>query len=337
MGGGRLVHEVERLAVLRAGRIGDFVVAVPALEALRRAYPDAELVVLGDAWLEGFLRGRPGPWDRVVVAPWFPGLRGRPSDAACGDDVEPFLQAHRGRYDVVLQMHGGGRNSNELAALLQPRVSAGTRTPDARPLDRWIPYAKDRPEVLRWLEVASLVGAPPPNDLAGLAPRLLVTPADLDESRRSLPEETAYVVLHAGAQDATRRWPTERFAELGRRLHERYDARVVLVGSEQDAAASAEAARRIGPAATDLTGCLSLGGLLGLASRSVLMVGNDSGPRHLAAATGVPTVGIFWVGNVVTFGPLVGGTDQVVVGDPVADVAVDDVLAAAEVAISAPR
>jgi len=52
---------------------------------------------------------------------------------------------------------------------------------------------------------------------------------------------------------------------------------------------------------------------LGLLSHAVLFVGNDSGPRHLAVAAGTPTVGVFWIGNALTFGPLVGGEHRIVI------------------------
>jgi ADP-heptose:LPS heptosyltransferase len=99
--------------------------------------------------------------------------------------------------------------------------------------------------------------------------------------------------------------------------------------------------------ALDVTGRLSLGGTLGLLSRAALFVGNDSGPRHLAVAAGTPTVGVFWVGNAISFGSLTGSRHRMAVsfrsdcpecGEPqvtrrcahdvsfVADVPVEDVL-----------
>ena len=87
-------------------------------------------------------------------------------------------------------------------------------------------------------------------------------------------------------------------------------ATIVLVGTERDRTASRQVAGEIGDGVVDLTGRLSLGATLGLAHGCTLFVGNDSGPRHLAAATGTPTVGIFWVGNAITFGPLVGAANR---------------------------
>src|SRR5215210_3478939 len=70
-----LVEGVRKLAVLRANAIGDYLVSLPAIEALGAAYPAAELVLLGAGWHARFLAGRPGPVDRCVPVPPTAGVR----------------------------------------------------------------------------------------------------------------------------------------------------------------------------------------------------------------------------------------------------------------------
>ena len=105
---------------------------------------------------------------------------------------------------------------------------------------------------------------------------------------------------------------------MGCHLRATFAPTLLLVGSQQDHKASAQVVELIGEGAVDLTGQVSLGGTLALARRSLLFLGNDSGPRHLAAAVGSPTVGIFWVGNLMAFGPLVGGANRALVSFTVA-------------------
>ncbi|HET8600394.1 MAG TPA: glycosyltransferase family 9 protein [Segeticoccus sp.] len=295
---------VHRIVALRANGIGDFVVAVPALAALRCAYPAAELTIIGNEWLPEFLHDRPGPWDRVLVAPHAPGLRDLPPDAEDGEDVAPFVEAERARSpELAVQLHGGGGTSNPFLLRLGATVTIGARAPGAPALDRTTGYAGHRNEVLRWLEVVGLVGATV-SGVEALEPRIGVTPTDLAESDGLRPGGP-FAALAVGARDPRRRWSPRRFAAVADHLAA-CGLPSVLVGGEQDRETAARVDGLSAAPCVDLTGKLSLGGTLGLLHRARLFVGNDSGPRHLAVAAGTPTVGIFWVDNALTFGPLVG-------------------------------
>ena len=215
---------VERIAVLRATALGDFVFCVPALLALRAAYPRAEICLLGRPWHASFLRDRPGPVDRVIVVPPSRGVREEPGAAEDPRELDAFFARMRAeRFDVALQMHGGGRWSNPFATRLGARLTVGCRAGDAPALDRWIAYVYRQPEIARWIEVAGLAGAAP----VTLEPVVAVVAADLEE-------------------------------------------------------------------AAPFTG----------AGPFAVVVSNDTGPLHLAVAVGAPTVGIFWIGNLVNSGPL---------------------------------
>lgn len=307
---------VASIGVLTASGIGDFLVTVPALEALRKAYPGAQVTVLGDSWHQGFLEGRPGPWDGAVAVPR--------EDGICRLAAEPdapihaFVAEQRGRYDLIVQMHGGGADSNAVVRALRPRWAVGSCTPASASLDRCLPYVPGRPEVIRWLEVAELAGAEPVVGSRSLLPSLQVTSVDVEAAAAAWPHPGPIVLLHVGARDARRCWSPTNFASVGCHLRATVAPTILLVGSEHDHQASAQVVELIGEGAVDLTGQASLGGTLALARRSRLFLGNDSGPRHLAAAVGRPTVGIFWVGNLMAFGPLVGGANRALVSFTVA-------------------
>ena len=293
-----VVPDVERIAVLRANALGDFIFALPALDAIRACYPDAELVLLAAPWHAELLLDRPGPVDRVVVVPPAPGIRAAgPGEPAGGDAaLVEFLAAARGeRFDLALQMHGGGANSNPLVAALGARVTAGLRSDGAPPLDRWMRYVYYQPEIVRYLEVAGLVGAQP----VRMVPRLAVTEADVAEAAAVLGEPRGpRIALHPGASDPRRRWPVDRFAEVaGRLAADGYDVVVTGTMAERELADRVVALARL--PVRSLAGQLSLGGLAGLLAGCDLVVSNDTGPVHLAAAVDTPTVGIFWVGNLI--------------------------------------
>jgi ADP-heptose:LPS heptosyltransferase len=290
---------VERIAVLRANALGDLVFALPALDALRTAYPQAEITLLGRPLHADLLRSRPGPVDRVVVVPEADGIPEPRSVARDPEAVERFFrQQRRARYDIALQMHGGGRTSNPFVRRLGARLTAGARTPDAAPLDRWLRYVYFQPEIARNVEVAALVGASP----AITEPALSVTDDDRSAADVALAGDgDGLVVLHPGASAGRRRWPPERFAAVGDILA-RDGATVAITGTgdERDLVGQVGAAMRA--EALPLLG-LSLRALVGVLERARVVISNDTGPLHVAGAVGTPTVGVYWGGNLVNGAP----------------------------------
>jgi ADP-heptose:LPS heptosyltransferase len=286
-------ERVARIAVLRANRIGDLVFSLPALDALRARFPDAEIVLLGRAWHAELLGSRPSPVDRVELVP--PGVL----DGTDAGARTAFVERMRAeRFDLAIQMHGGGRHSNPVVRAVAP-FAVGMRAPDAEPLDRWIPYVYHQHEILRYLDVVALVDATP----LGLEPVLAVTADDLAASRRAIaPDARPFAVLHPGATDPRRRWPASAFAAVGDALFER-GMRIVVTGTDDERPSldGVAGAMRARPEVVTRT---SLGALVGLLARACLVIANDTGPLHVAGALATPTVGIYWCGNLVNGGPL---------------------------------
>ncbi|MFI6173955.1 glycosyltransferase family 9 protein [Nonomuraea sp. NPDC051191] len=293
-----LVGDVRSVAVLRANAIGDYLVALPAIDAIKRAYPEARLTLLGTPWHAEFLSGRPGPVDDVVALPPISGVSTPEHGYPVPDETRAELRERS--FDLAVQIHGGGRFTNPFLRSLGARVTAGLRSPDAEELDRWVPYTYFQHETLRFLQVAELVG--------GLAERLEaqvpVTGRDRAELAESFGEPPSRLIaLHPGATDPRRRWPAERFAEVADRL-----GRPVAVtgnSAEKDLVEATIAAMRgRGYPVIPVVGTLTLGGLAALYERCDLVISNDTGPRHLAAAVGTPTVAVYWCGNLINAGPL---------------------------------
>ncbi|RII91943.1 glycosyltransferase family 9 protein, partial [Clavibacter californiensis] len=189
--------DVRSIAVLRGGGLGDLIFALPAIAALRAAYPDARITLLGTPLHRALLGGRPGGPDEIEVLPVAHGVRDVPGTDPDPAEIEAFAARVRARrFDLAVQVHGGGRNSNPFLLRLGARHTVGTATDDAERLERVIPYVYYQHEVLRGLEVAGLAGAP----VAELEPVVRVTDAErAAAAERVTGAPGGLVVIHPGA------------------------------------------------------------------------------------------------------------------------------------------
>lgn len=295
------METLRKIAVVRANGIGDYCFSVPALLSLRAAFPHAEIVLLGKRWHRDFLANRPGPIDRCIAIPPYGGVSAEPGTPENSEEIEEFFNSMRAeRFDLALQMHGGGRYSNPFTLRLGARTTAGMRAPDAVALDRSIPYVYFQPEVLRYLEVVSLVGVKP----CAIEPVVSLVASDVAEAESlDLPNDKPLAIIHPGATDPRRRWSPENFSAVGNAVA-RAGAHVAVIGTGDERSLVQRIVQHMNGAALDLCDQLTLGGLAALLARSQVVVSNDSGPLHLAGAVGAKTVGIFWCGNLINGGPV---------------------------------
>ena len=299
----RLPRGLRRVAVLRALHLGDMLCAVPALRALRRALPEAEITLVGLPWADELARRFPSYLDDFLALPAFPGL------PEAGGDVHAFPRflerAQRRRFDLVIQLHGAGDVTNPLAVLLGGGRTAGFFRPGAFCPDPalYLAYPEAGHEVRRLLRLTRFLDCPWQDER-------LEFPLD-ERDRGELAaladahdfERGEYVCVHPGSRLSSRRWAPEGFAAVADGLAER-GLRVVLTGSgdEQPIARRVEAAMT--GAAADLTGQTTLGAVAALLEGARLLVCNDTGISHLAAALGVPSVVVFTVSDPARWAPL---------------------------------
>jgi ADP-heptose:LPS heptosyltransferase len=305
-----------RIVVLRALGLGDLCTAVPALRALRRAQPGAELVLAAPAWQEPLAVA--AGVDRV-------------EDTA---ELAPIASALDGAR-LAVNLHGRGPRSTELLAASRPEAMIAFAHPDldARPLVEvdWHPHEH---EVRRWCRLLSESGVE-------------ADPSDLRLSRPQVPPVVApgVIVVHPGAAAAARRWPAERFGSVVARLA-RGGRSVVLTGGSSERLlcervrdiAVERGADRVGV----LAGRTDLLTLSRTVADAALVLANDTGVAHLATAHGTPSVVLFGPTSPATWGPPDGGPHRALWaghrGDPhgteldpgLAQIGVDRVLEALE-------
>ena len=256
------------LIALRALKLGDLLVAVPAIHGLRRAHPDHRFVLAVPGWLEPIvdliegvdaLLPTPGLDDRLPVAP--------------------------GRVDIAVNLHGSGPESRRLIDALDAntamvhRVSEidGVRGGDPR-MPAWRDDVSERE---RWVRLVRAYGVAADSDDVALLP-----PA-------RPPVVVGASVLHVGAFYGSRRWPIDRFAAVALELHER-GHRIVFTGSAAERDRATAVARTAGLSDESiLAGRLDLGEFAAVIERARLVVSADTGAAHLASAYHRPSVVLF--------------------------------------------
>lgn len=292
-----------RVAVLRALQLGDLLCAVPALRALRAALPEARIELIGLPWARGFAERFGGYLDGFVELPGWPGLPERP---ARPERIPGFLAMMQAAgFDLALQMHGSGRITNPLVALLGARATAGFYVPGEYCPDaaRFLPYPAGEHEIWQLLRLIEFLGVPPQGDHLEFPLR--------DADARELGALNAaaelqpggYVCLHPGARYLSRRWPATQFAAVGDALAAR-GLRVAVTGSAEEGSLAQAVVDAMTAPALNLAGHTSLGALGMLLSRARLLVCNDTGVSHVAAALRVPSVVVVTGSDPARWAPL---------------------------------
>jgi ADP-heptose:LPS heptosyltransferase len=280
-----------RIGVFRALVLGDLLCAVPAWRALKAAFPHSELTLIGLPWAREFVRRCPYI-DDFIEFPGFPGLPERVPDLA---RLPTFLQAmQQRRFDLLLQMHGSGRIVNPLLAACGALHCGGFREPGGYCPEPTLfaPWPTQGHETERMLQLIDHLGVP----RQGSGLEFTVTDGDARELAQAWPEAadvdaaaSPLVCVHAGAQLPSRRWMPERFAAVADRLAEQ-GCRIVLTGTAGEADLVNEVQQSMRRPAVNLTGRTTLWTMGALLQRARLLVSNDTGVSHLAAALGVRSV-----------------------------------------------
>ncbi len=283
-----ILSRFDRLLVVQTAFLGDVVMTLPLLRLLRRTYPDAELTLFARHAGAALISGQ-GVVDRCV------GIDKEPASAAIAGRFGQVRRAVQGRFDGVIcaqrSVHTG---LIALAARAPVRVGfAGA--PGAFAYTHRVDLPRSEPATERYLGLAEAVGARPlPIDSL---PRLDWNPAagrrvDAMLAASGVAPGSALLVLAPGSVRRTKRWPSSRFAEVASGALRRGLVPVVVgVPNERDI--EEQILRTCGAGAVGLTGRTTVDDLVALVARAQAVVANDSGPAHLAAATGVATLVVF--------------------------------------------
>jgi ADP-heptose:LPS heptosyltransferase len=278
-----------RVLVLRALQLGDLLCSVPALRAFRAAWPEAEIVLLGLPWARAFV----ARFDRYLDGfRDFPGYPGLPERRPAIGEIPGFLAAIQAeRFDLALQLHGTGWFVNPLIMLLGAARAAGFY-----PQGGWCPDPETfRPWPERGLEIRRLLALPEFLGIPSQGEELEFPVREADRAAlASIVGDVTlrpgrYICIHPGASVPERRWPVPHFAAAAAVMAAR-ELEIVLTGTGAEAGLTRAVAEGSGAPCLDLAGKTDLGSLAALLEGARLLICNDTGVSHVAAALGVPSV-----------------------------------------------
>lgn len=294
----RLAPQAPRVVVFRALQLGDMLCAVPALRALRAALPHAHITLVGLPWAADLVARFRHYLDAFIPFPGFPGL---PEQVVRLDEIGPFIAHMQAqRFDLALQLHGDGRLTNAITRCFSARAYAGFCPPTTAAADippNHLPFPSAQTEVNALLALMHHLGAPRTADADRLEFPLtdrdraelatLLAPMLATRGENLLPRP--YACIHPGARGHTRRWHARSFAAVADALQQR-GLHVFLTGSEGERELVAAVRAHMRTTALDMCGRTRLGALAAVIADAHLVVCNDTGVSHLAAALRTPSV-----------------------------------------------
>lgn len=285
----------EKILIRGPNWVGDAVLAIPAMKVIRERFPNAEVTLLVRPWVAGLF----------TAAPFIDKLWREEKPSSLGDWKRMARDIRTRQFDLALLLP----NSFESALMtflgrVPQRIGYAT---DGR---RWMltksiePAEDFRHQVEYYLDLAKILC--PNTERASI--EIQATEEERINARKLLsaagiPRDSKFLVLNPGAAyGSAKRWHEDRFSSVAEILAGELGLDIALIGSQSERSIAEQIRDRMKRKAAVLTGKTSLETLIGVLAESSLMITNDSGPMHIAAALGVPTVAVF------------GSTDERVTG-----------------------
>jgi ADP-heptose:LPS heptosyltransferase len=296
-----LPADIKKIIIFRALQLGDMLCIIPAIKALRNAYPFASITLAGLPWAKSFTERYHEYFDEFI---WFPGYPGLPEQ-----QVDPVLfasflnkvQTHH--FDLALQMQGNGTIVNAMIELFEAHYTAGFFLPrDYAPNQNYfMAYPDYGSEIERHVKLMEYLGIPS----QGTDLEFPLTSQDQHEyDSLKLPlQPKKYVCIHPGSRGSWRQWPTTHFAAMAD-YAVACGFEAVITGTKDEAEIVDEVISQMLQPALNLAGKTSLGAIGILIKNSYALISNCTGVSHMAAAFKTPSIVISMDGEPERWGPI---------------------------------
>jgi lipopolysaccharide heptosyltransferase II len=292
----------KRILCVRLDTLGDVLMTTPAIRALKESSPGRDITLLTSS--SGAEAGRLAPdVDQVLVydAPW---MKAMTSALAPQGDLKMVEVLRHGAFDAAVIFTVYSQSALPAAMLCYladiPQRLAHCRENPYQLLTHWVretePEMCLRHEVRRQLDLVATIGAHTDEERLSIAIPEKVD-AYVDELLGGTEHHPPWVVVHPGATAASRRYPPEGFATVARRVVQELGHEVVFTGTEPERSLIDQIRAEMGVPSRSLVGALDVPALAAVLARASLLISNNTGTVHVAAAVGTPVVDLYALTN----------------------------------------
>ena len=303
----RKINNPQRILIYKIGNIGDIVCAVPSFIAIRRNYPDAKITLLtspGKKELSGAKELLMGVWYIDEVRVYY------------NEDIDSFEKKRnfirnlrKNRYDLFIHLDDLGNFKRFLrnpifAKAIGVKSAFGFKVRSVQLFKKTqVDYSFEK------TEVESLIELLKENNVVvnKIEFDFNISPEQKTKINNDLlakfisykDKGVKLVAISPGGKRETNRWPAERFAEVAEYLQNKYNAKIIIVGGPNDVELAEVIKKKLNPAnVLDCCGKMEVLETLESLKYCSFLLSNDTGAIHMAAAIGLPAIGIYGVRNV---------------------------------------
>ena len=326
-------NTIQRILLIRLSSIGDVLLASPVAEKLRQHFPKAHITWVVETKSKDVIEGNPFV-DEVLVwhrKNWNEQARQKKEYLQLIHLNYNFLQSIRAlRADLVINMQDDFRSA-ALANISGARYRICSKT--FRESNRWfanilVDNTLEKHAMLQYVSLLSPLGI----GVKDTHMTMPFTSEDIVYSNSLLVEQglqpKQFAVLNPAASSENKIWPTKYYAALADLLIEKCNTPVVFLGADSDRALVAEIICKMNHKAHDFSGKTTLKQLGALVQNAQIFISGDTGPLHIAAAVGTPTVSLFGPTDPAKYAPL-GKLHVALAGKTMQDIKPSEVFQAA--------
>ena len=313
------LDQVQRILILRMGPLGETLLTTPVIRALRRRFPEAYIAYMVAPGREDLVSENPNLDEVITYSVSIPKLI--------------YEMAKRSFQMAVVLQPTFRLVLHTFLARIPVRIGFETNSGKGRLLHVAVPNNINQHETARYLDVVRGIGIEPDNEV----PEMFVNEgaqewADDFLSGVGVPSDRPLIGLNPGSGSESRRWSKTGFAEVGDRLHQKWDTQIFITAGDVEGSLPHEVADLMSCSPIILTGTtpMQLGAML---QKFHLYISNDTGPMHMSTAVKTPTIALFGASNPRQWGPH-WQPHTVIARETMEKITVEDVLGAADLSIS---